>query len=52
MSRGVYRDVAAIFTDIEGTTSSVSFVFDTLFPYARRHLPAFLAANDHKPDVL
>ena len=31
-----------ILTDIEGTTSSISFVRDVLFPYARRALPGFV----------
>lgn len=31
--------------DIEGTTSSVSYVFDVLFPYARTRLRSFLADN-------
>jgi len=31
--------------DIEGTTSSIAFVAETLFPYARKHLPAFVAAR-------
>ena len=35
----------AILTDIEGTTSSLSFVHDTLFPYARARVPAWVAAN-------
>ena len=35
----------AILLDIEGTTSSISFVADELFPYARRHLATFVAAN-------
>jgi len=35
----------AILLDIEGTTSSISFVADELFPYARKHLPAFVEAN-------
>lgn len=35
----------AILTDIEGTTSSVSFVFDVLFPYAQAHLPDFVRAH-------
>jgi enolase-phosphatase E1 len=35
----------AILLDIEGTTSSISFVADELFPYARRHLAPFVAAN-------
>lgn len=35
----------AILLDIEGTTSSIAFVAETLFPYARKHLPAFVAAR-------
>ena len=35
----------AILTDIEGTTSSLSFVHDTLFPYARARLPAYVAEH-------
>ncbi|HSM11194.1 MAG TPA: acireductone synthase [Lysobacter sp.] len=35
----------AILTDIEGTTSSISFVKDVLFPYARRALPAFVQSR-------
>ncbi|MDY0248766.1 MAG: acireductone synthase [Pseudomonas sp.] len=34
--------VKAILTDIEGTTSSIAFVFEVLFPYAKRHLPDYL----------
>jgi enolase-phosphatase E1 len=30
----------AILTDIEGTTSSIAFVKEVLFPYVRRALPA------------
>jgi enolase-phosphatase E1 len=41
----------AILTDIEGTTSSLSFVKDVLFPYAREHLPAFVRANADKPEI-
>ncbi len=40
-----------ILTDIEGTTSSISFVKDVLFPYARRALPGFVAAHRDDPDV-
>ncbi len=40
-----------ILTDIEGTTSSISFVKDVLFPYARRALPAFVAAHGDEPGV-
>lgn len=41
----------AILTDIEGTTSSISFVKDVLFPYARRALPGFVAAHRDDPEV-
>ncbi|UXI67100.1 acireductone synthase [Tahibacter amnicola] len=43
--------IRAIVTDIEGTTSSISFVKDVLFPYAAEHLPAFVASHGDKPDV-
>ena len=35
----------AILTDIEGTTTSIDFVHQTLFPYARAHLRRFLKAH-------
>lgn len=35
----------AVLTDIEGTTSSISFVADVLFPYARARLASYCAAN-------
>jgi len=41
----------AILTDIEGTTSSISFVKEVLFPYARRALPAFVRAHGAEPEV-
>jgi enolase-phosphatase E1 len=40
-----------ILTDIEGTTSSISFVKDVLFPYARRELPRFVREHGHEPEV-
>jgi len=43
--------VSAILTDIEGTTSSISFVKDVLFPYARRALPGFVRARGQDPEV-
>lgn len=43
--------IKVILTDIEGTTSAVSFVFDVLFPYARQHLPAFLRERAAEPAV-
>lgn len=41
----------AIVTDIEGTTSSLSFVKDVLFPYARAHLPDFVRQHNLEPEV-
>lgn len=41
----------AILTDIEGTTTSVSFVFDVLFPYARKHLASYVRAHADLPEV-
>lgn len=41
----------AIVTDIEGTTSSISFVKDVLFPYARRALPGFIREHGEEPGV-
>lgn len=35
----------AILMDIEGTTSSISFVHEVLFPYALRALPGFVRHN-------
>jgi enolase-phosphatase E1 len=43
--------IRALLTDIEGTTSSISFVKDVLFPYARRALPAFLKARGKDAEV-
>jgi len=40
-----------ILTDIEGTTSSISFVKNVLFPYARKALPGFIATHGDEPDV-
>ncbi|MBB1060535.1 acireductone synthase [Marilutibacter spongiae] len=45
------RRPKAILTDIEGTTSSISFVKDVLFPYARRALPAFVQTRGREPAV-
>ncbi|WP_250633738.1 acireductone synthase [Pinirhizobacter soli] len=37
--------IHAIVTDIEGTTSSIDFVHDILFPYARERLPAYVETH-------
>lgn len=41
--------VHAVVLDIEGTTSSLSFVKDTLFPFARRRLPVYV--RDHEKEL-
>ncbi len=41
----------AILTDIEGTTSSISFVKDVLFPYAAKNMRSFLQAHWQHADV-
>jgi enolase-phosphatase E1 len=43
--------IKAVLTDIEGTTSAVSFVYDVLFPYAANALPGFIRAHHAEPDV-
>ena len=43
--------INAIVTDIEGTTSSLSFVKEVLFPYARAHLHDYLAQNARRAEV-
>lgn len=43
--------VRAIVTDIEGTTSSIAFVHDVLFPYAADRLPDYLRDNNDDPEV-
>jgi enolase-phosphatase E1 len=37
--------VRYILTDIEGTTTSIKFVCDTLFPYFKKHFLSFFAEN-------
>ena len=37
--------VKGVLLDIEGTTSSIDFVYDVMFPYARKNFAAYLQAN-------
>lgn len=37
--------IKCILLDIEGTTSSISFVYDVMFPFVRKNLDSFLAEN-------
>jgi enolase-phosphatase E1 len=46
----MYENIKAIVTDIEGTTTSVSFVYDILFPYARKNLADFVQKNSGQLD--
>ena len=43
--------IRAILTDIEGTTSAVSFVYDVLFPFAAEHLPQFVIEHAGDAEV-
>jgi enolase-phosphatase E1 len=43
--------IRVILTDIEGTTSSISFVHDVLFPFASEHLPDFVREHRKAPEV-
>lgn len=43
--------IGAIVIDIEGTTSSLSFVKEVLFPYARAHLADYVRAHADEPTV-
>lgn len=39
----------AILLDVEGTTSAVAYVYDVMFPFARRGLASYLDANWDSP---
>jgi enolase-phosphatase E1 len=43
--------IQAIITDIEGTTTSLSFVKDVLFPYARERMEGFVKQHTEDPQV-
>lgn len=43
--------IRAIVTDIEGTTSSISFVKDVLFPYAAQNLPFYVREHAQEAAV-
>lgn len=43
--------IRVILTDIEGTTSSITFVHDVLFPYAAEHMAAFVQEQADEPAV-
>jgi enolase-phosphatase E1 len=41
----------AVLVDIEGTTSTIAFVHQVLFPYADKHLDAYVTAHRDEPAV-
>lgn len=43
--------IRAVITDIEGTTTSVSFVYDVLFPYAREQMATFIRNHAQEDEV-
>ena len=43
------KGVKAVVTDIEGTTSSISFVHDVMFPYARERMEVLARAELRGP---
>ena len=45
-------DTEVVLLDVEGTTTPVSFVHETLFPFARRGVEAFLTAEGSAHEVL
>lgn len=45
------RDARAILLDIEGTTTPVDFVYQTLFPYARQRVKQFIQQHHDDADV-
>lgn len=47
-----FTDYDVALLDIEGTTTSIRFVYEALFPFARAHLAGFLAENAEDPIVL
>lgn len=43
--------IAAILTDIEGTTTDIAFVHQQLFPYSRRLLSTYLNSHQKQPEI-
>lgn len=43
--------IRLILTDIEGTTSSIAFVKQVLFPYAAQHMDTYVRRNAQQPSI-
>lgn len=48
----VNRPPSVMLLDIEGTTTPLSFVYETLFPYTRAHMQEFLREHEGDEDLL
>jgi enolase-phosphatase E1 len=44
--------ITTILTDIEGTTSSISFVKNFLFPYAKKHIPDYVRRHQRDAAII
>ncbi|HEV8582997.1 MAG TPA: acireductone synthase [Thermoanaerobaculia bacterium] len=45
------EEIGAVLTDIEGTTTSISFVYDVLFPYAAARLDEYCSRTAPEPEL-
>ena len=45
------QPICAILLDVEGSTTSIDFVYKVLFPYARSHVRGFLKRHGSSPDI-
>jgi enolase-phosphatase E1 len=52
MTSAIQFSGKGILLDIEGTTSSVSFVYDVMFPYVRKHLTFEVLTNWLEPEYI
>jgi enolase-phosphatase E1 len=52
MFNEMHFSARAILLDIEGTTSSVNFVYDVMFPYVRKHLTWEVLTNWLEPEYI
>ena len=46
-----YSSIHCLLLDVEGTTSSVEFVYKTLFPFASAHVESYLHRHSAEPEV-
>ncbi len=46
-----FSNINTVLLDIEGTVSDVRFVYEIMFPFAKRHMKSFLESHHNLPDV-